>query len=440
MYVDMEQWAEIRYRILHKGESKRSILEETGMHWTTLEKILSHSQPPGYRLNRGRPKPKIGPYLERIAQILKEDTSLLKKDTPLPRKQRHTAKRIYERLLEEGYKGSYTQVKEAVREFKQCSQEVFVPLIHRPGEAQVDFGQALVNVGGALQKVLYFVMALPCSDAFFVMAFDRECTETFWEGHVRAFEFFGGVPCRITYDNSRILVSQILGGRDRKLTQGFLRLKSQYLFDHHFCRVRRANEKGVVEGVVKYTRLNFFVPVPQVRDLKELNEFLQKRCQEDLDRRLRGKRGTKKELLEEDRAAFLPLPEAAFEACRKESTFANSLSLVRFDNNDYSVPVRYAHHQITVKGFFDQVVVSQRPGGSCPSTDLGEGGGFLQSRSLFGFTGTEAGGPGLCPATGELEPTRLLSGPAKEVGDGKRGRRDPGIHRCASSAGEASNE
>lgn len=248
-------------------------------------------------MRRGRPRLKIGPYLERIAQILK-------KYTPLPRKQRHTAKRIYERLLEEGYKGSYTQVKEAVREFKQRSQEVFVPLIHRPGEAQVDFGQALVNVGGALQKVLYFVMALPCSGAFFVMAFDRECTETFWEGHVRAFEFFGGVPCRITYDNSRILVSQILGGRNRKLTQGFLRLKSHYLFDHHFCRVQRANEKGMVEGVVKYTRLNFFVPVPQVRDPKELNEFLRDRCRENLDRRLRGKEGYQEGVTERGSTGF----------------------------------------------------------------------------------------------------------------------------------------
>jgi len=128
-------------------------------------------------------------------------------------------------------------------------------------------------------------LALPYSDAGFVMAFERECTETFWEGHVRAFEFLGGVPRRITYDNTKVAVAQILGGgKDRRLTRGFLQLKSHYLFDHRFCRVRRANEKGVVEGMVKYARLNYFVPVPQVRDWDELNGRLERQCQEDLQR------------------------------------------------------------------------------------------------------------------------------------------------------------
>ena len=162
-------------------------------------------------------------------------------------------------------------MKEAVREIKRISQEVFMPLVHRPGEAQVDFGFAVAKVAGVLRKVAFFVMVLPHSDAFFVMAFERECTETYWEGHARAFEFFGGVPTRISYDNSKVLVSQVLGSCERKLTDGFLKLQSHYLFREHFCRVRRANEKGVVEGVVKYARLNFLVPVPQVSGLEELN-------------------------------------------------------------------------------------------------------------------------------------------------------------------------
>jgi hypothetical protein len=228
---------------------------------------------------------------------------------------------------------------------------VFVPLTHDPGEAQVDFGQALVRVGGRLRKVAFFVMALPYSDAFFVMAFERECTETFWEGHVRAFELFGGVPTKIVYDNTRVAVAQIVGGsRERRLTHGFLQLKSHYLFDHRFCQVRRANEKGVVEGTVKFARLNFFVPVPQVRDLEELNADLRRRCTEDQERRLRGKEGTKKQRMEAERAAFLPLPAVPFEACRRQSTTASSLSLVRFDDNDYSVPVAFAHHPIVAKG------------------------------------------------------------------------------------------
>lgn len=321
------------------------------MHWLTLKKILEHSEPPGYRQQTPRRKLKLGPYLERIKQILKEDQAL-------PRKQRHTAKRLWERLQEDGFTGGYTVVKDAVRELTQRNQEVFVPLVHKPGEAQVDFGQALVKVNGQLRKVAFFVMALPYSDAVFVMAFERECTETFWEGHVRAFEFFGGVPTRITYDNTKVAVSKILGGgKERRLTQGFLQLKSHYLFAHHFCRVARGNEKGVVEGLVKFTRLNFFVPVPQVRDLIELNGYLRQRCAADQQRQLRGQTGTKARLLAEEQQVFLPLPASPFEACRKISTQANSLSLVRFDKNDYSVPVRWAHHPVVVKGYCARVVL-----------------------------------------------------------------------------------
>jgi transposase len=111
----MEQWATIRRRVLVEGVSRRQLLRETGMHWSTLEKILSHSAPPGYQLNQPRPKPKLGPFLPRIRQILEDDKTM-------PRKQRHTAKRIFERLCEEGYTGGYTQVKAAVRDVKQRSR------------------------------------------------------------------------------------------------------------------------------------------------------------------------------------------------------------------------------------------------------------------------------------------------------------------------------
>jgi transposase len=301
MFTDMDQWNEIRRRVLVEGVSRRQVQRETGLHWKTLTKILGHSEPPGYRQKAPRAKKKLGPYLERIGQILKEDKAL-------PKKQRHTAKRIFERLRAEGYVGGYSVVKEAVRELEQKNREVFVPLAHEPGEAQVDFGQALVKMNGHLRKVAFLVMALPYSDAFFVMAFERECTETFWEGHVRGFEFFGGVPRKIVYDNTRVAVAQIVGGKERRLTHGFLQLQSHHLFAHRFCQVRRPNEKGVVEGTVKFTRLNFFVPVPQVRDLEQLNADLRRRCTEDQERRLRGKEGTKKQRLEEERAAFCRCP------------------------------------------------------------------------------------------------------------------------------------
>ena len=353
MYTDMDWWTKIRLEVLRGEASKREVLRREGIHWETLKKILEHSEPPGYQVKQARPKPKIGPYLEQIAQIIENDKHL-------PKKQRHTAKRIYERIKEMGYQGKYTQVREAVREIRRVKREVFMPLIHRPGEAQADFGYALVKISGVLKKVGFFVMALPYSDVFFVMAFERECTESHWEGHVRAFEFFGGVPCRISYDNSRVMVSKVIGPYKRKLTDGFLKLQSHYLFREHFCRVGRPNEKGVVEGLIKFARLNFFVPVPQVHDLEELNARLAEMCREDMKRRLRGKSGTKAELFVEDQAVFLDLPSSSFDACRKQPTRANSLSLVRFDDNDYSVPVAYAHHEILVKGYVNRVVLCHK--------------------------------------------------------------------------------
>ncbi|MEN9019159.1 MAG: hypothetical protein ABF370_01460 [Verrucomicrobiales bacterium] len=177
--------------------------------------MLEHSQPPGYRRS-DQTERKIDLFREWIRTVLDADRSV-------PRKQRHTAKRLFERLRDErGYDGGYTVVKELVADFKATKREVFVPLSHPPGEAQVDFGHALVNLNGTLTKCPFFVMTLPHSDAFFVQIFERECTETFWEGHVRAFDYFGAVPSRISYDNSTIAVSQMLTGRQRKLTDGFL--------------------------------------------------------------------------------------------------------------------------------------------------------------------------------------------------------------------------
>lgn len=346
--MNIEQWARIRRKVLVDGRSKRSVMSEEGLHWETLQKILSHSRPPGYRRVKKRGR-KIDAHVEWIRQVLDADGEV-------PRKSRHSAKRIFDRLkAERGYEGGYTVVKELVAEIKEMKREVFVPLRHRPGEAQVDFGHALVKVSGCLKKCPFFVMSLPYSDAFYVQVFERECTESFWEGHVRAFRYFGAVPTRISYDNSKVAVAQMLGARERKLTDGFLQLQSHYLFDEHFCLAARGNEKGVVEGMVRYSRSNFMVPVPQVRGLDELNARLEESCREDLRRRLRGRKRPKEDLLIEDVAAMRELPCVAFEASRVQATRASNLSLVRFDSNDYSVPVRWAYQEVVVKGDCESV-------------------------------------------------------------------------------------
>src|SRR3954468_21713025 len=247
----MENWAEIRRRVLVDGLSQRAACREYDLHWDTLTKILSHAEPPGYRRTAPRPRPKLDPFLGVVHQILEADRKA-------PRKQRHTAVRIFQRLRDEhGYTGGLTVVKEAVTAWRLRTAEVFVPLAHPPGEAQVDFGEAEVTLDGRPAKVALFVMPLPYSDAIFVRAFPRECTEAFLEGHARAFASLGGVPRRISYDNLKIAVAKALGGRARTPPRASLRRKGHHLFEPPPCRVRRPNEKGHVEALVGHARRTF---------------------------------------------------------------------------------------------------------------------------------------------------------------------------------------
>tara|TARA_B100001123_G_scaffold414770_1_gene514611 strand:+ start:351 stop:1844 length:1494 start_codon:yes stop_codon:yes gene_type:complete len=345
----MEVWTEIRRRVLCGELSKRAACREYELHWDTLNKILEHVEPPGYRRQKPPRRPKIEPVLTTLEEILEADKRA-------PKKQRHSALRIFERLRDEhDYSGGYTTVKDAVRAWKQSHKEVFLPLAHPPGEAQVDYGFAEVVVAGESVKVALFVMTLPYSDAIFIQAFPRECTESFLEGHKRAFAFFGGVSKRISYDNAKVAVAKILVHREREVTREFLRLKSHYLFQDHFCLVRRANEKGHVERLLDFARSHYLVPVPRVKKLADLNAELQERCTADLQRQLRGKTAPKQELLNEERTSMLSLPKKEFDARRLTQAAANSLSLVRFDTNSYSVPVKYGHRKITVVATVDEV-------------------------------------------------------------------------------------
>lgn len=349
VYHEMQMWTEIRRRVLTGESSKRAICREYGIHWGTLKKILAHAEPPGYRQQAPRRKWVLGPFLPTIHEMLESDRTS-------PKKQRHTAQRIYDRLRREhGYGGSYTSVRNAVRAWRQGQQEVFVPLSHPLAHAQADFGEATVELGAQRIKVALFVMTLLHSDTVFCQVFPRECTETFQEGHRRAFEFFGGVPQRISYDNSKIAVARIVARRGATPTAEFLRLQSHYLFQHHFCLVRRANEKGHVENLLGFARRNFLVPIPRVESLEALNQTLTEHCRADLGRQLRGQAAPKAQLLEQERGELLPLPSDRFEARRIETPQVNSESLVRFDGNDYSVPTPYAHRQLIAIGGIEQV-------------------------------------------------------------------------------------
>jgi transposase len=314
--------------------------------------MLRHSLPPGYRRKEPSKRPKLGPWLGVIDAILEEDKQR-------PAKQRHTAKRIFDRLRAEyGFTGGYTIVKDYVRLHQQRSQEMFVPLAHTPGTAQADFGEALVVIAGVELKAHYLAMDLPHSDDIFVMAFPGETTEAFLEGHVQAFAYWGGVPVSLLYDNTKLAVKKILGNGERLKTRAFSELQSHYLFADKFGRPGKGNDKGNVEGLVGYARRNFLVPVPRVNSWDELNVYLLEECRRHRQHRVRGDQETIGERFERDRAALLPLPPVPYECCEKQTTRVDSSSLVRYRCNDYSVPTEYGHREVLVKGYVHEVVIA----------------------------------------------------------------------------------
>ena len=274
------------------------------------------------------------------------------------RKQRHTAKRIFERLRDEhGYTGGYTIVKDYVRLRKLSRREMFVPLTHPPGDAQADFGEVMVVIAGVERKAHYLAMDLPQSDDSFVMAFPAETTEAFLEGHNHAFACFGGVPRTILYDNTKIAVARILGDGTRMKTRAFTELQSHYLFAEKFGRPGKGNDKGKVEGLVGYARRNFMVPRPRFATWEELNAHLLVQCQKRRERKLRGHQQTIGMRFEKDKEMLLSLPAAPNEACDKRSTRVTSMSLVRYRGNDYSVPVAWGRREVLMKGFVHEVVI-----------------------------------------------------------------------------------
>ena len=222
----VELYARVRRACLAEGMSVQEAARVFGLHRDTVRKMLAYSVTPGYRRERPPRRPKLEPFTGVIDAILEGDTTV-------PRKQRHTAKRIFERLRDEhGFTGQYTIVKDYVREHGRRTQEMFVPLSRAPGHAQCDFGEAMAVIAGVECKVHYFVLDLPHSDGCFVKTYPAETTAAFLDGHVSAFAFLGGVPQSILYDNTKLAVAKILGDGQRQRTRAFTELQSRYLFEH----------------------------------------------------------------------------------------------------------------------------------------------------------------------------------------------------------------
>ena len=347
----MEVYARVRRAVQVDGMSIRQAAREFGLARKTIRKMLQFALPPGYERKNPIVRPKLGPWVGVIDQILVDDRSQ-------PKKQRHTAKRIWDRLkAEHGFTGGYTVVKDYVRLGRLRQKEVFVPLTHPPGEAQADFGEALVVIGGVEQKGHFLCIDLPHSDDSFVMMFPAENTEAFLEGHNQAFAYFQGVPQTILYDNTAIAVKEITGDGERKPTEAFSGLQSHYLFEAKFGRPGKGNDKGNVEGLVGYARRNFMVPVPRAASWEELNAQLLEQCRRRRTQKLWGHQETIAERFERDRERLLPLPPAPYEACDQRTARASSQALVRYETNDYSVPVEYGHRQVLVKAFVWELVI-----------------------------------------------------------------------------------
>ncbi len=348
--LTVDHYESIRRAYHIEGKSRRQIARELGHSRKTVSKALKYSTPPPYSPRRVQPHPVLGHFTAIVDRWLEEDRRR-------PRKQRHTMRRIYERLKEEhGYTGSYVTVTRYINKVKPASQEVYAPLSFALGEeGQVDWGQAKAILDGEETTFHLFCMRSCASGASFVRAYRHEDQVCFLDGHVHAFEFFDGVFRRLAYDNLKTAI--IHTGKKRRLTEAFRGLRSHYLFETRFCNFAKGNEKGHVENLVKYAQRNFMTPLPEVSSLEELNKLLLRKCREDLLRKPSRSDRSIRERLDLERPHMLPPPPDCYVAAREKSTFADKESLVRVDTNCYSVPVDYAHYQCVVKVFSERVEV-----------------------------------------------------------------------------------
>ncbi len=336
----VELFEQIRRDRAREGLSIRELARRHGVHRRAVRQALAAALPRPRKQPVGRPAPKLGAYRPLI-------DAWLVGDREAPRKQRHTAKRIWERLLsEQGADVAETTVREYVRrrrrELGDPVDEVFVPQVYEPGqEAEVDWGEAIVEIGGQRLEVGLFLMRACYSGASFVIAFERQTQQAFLEAHVEAFNFFGGVFETIRYDNLRAAVKQVLRGRRRVEQDRFVALRSHYLYASAFTRAGRAgaHEKGGVEGEVGRYRRAHLVPVPKTASLRELNTLLEDGCFADFGRRIRGRAETVGDAFRIEAPALQELPIVDYDTSERTSPRVDSKSLVTIRQNRYSVPV-----------------------------------------------------------------------------------------------------
>jgi transposase len=343
----VELFEQIRRDRDRDGLSIRALAAKHGVHRRAVRQALDSPVPPVKRRPESRPAPKLGEYRELIDEWLIADLVA-------PRKQRHTARRIWQRLVDEhGVQVAEVTVRQHVRKRRRelglSVGQVFVPQVHPPAQtAEVDWGQAEVELAGARTVVHVFVMRACFSAAAFAMASPVETQQAFLEGHALAFDWFGGVFEEVRYDNLGSAVKKVLRGRRRIETDRFVAMRSHYLFESLFATpgIEGAHEKGGVENEVGRFRRNHLVPVPSVGSFAKLNAWMIDACERDLSRRIDGRPGTVADQLAQERPLLRLLP-GPFDATETTTVRVDAKALVTVRQNRYSVPVALAGLRVT---------------------------------------------------------------------------------------------
>src|SRR6266702_3437318 len=348
--IIVEDYEAIRRAYYLEKKSIRQIAREQHHSRRTIRKAIQHVHPQPYHRSIQQPAPIFGAFQHRVDE-------LLAKNEILPPKQRYTTHKIYETVVAEGYQGSESRVKLYVTQWKREHKppDLFLPLEYDPGQdAQCDWGEAVATIGGVRQTVQVFVLRLCYSRRTFVMSFPTQRQESFLYGHVQAFQHFGGVPARISYDNLATAVKLAMEkGKGRKRTENrtFVTFRSHYLFESHFCTPRAGWEKGQVEHGVGFSRRNYMVPIPEAASFEALNQLLLERCLQDDQRRVNRQPMTIGEAWEQEKPSLHPLPPFDYDCCELVTVRLTPYSQATFETNRYSVPVSRARREVTLKAY-----------------------------------------------------------------------------------------
>lgn len=343
--LEVEEREEIRRAYHVEGKKIREISRELGYARQTIRKAIAAADGKREAKKRERKAPILGLYKERIAELYAESERQ-------PRKQRYTAKTIYKLVKKEGFGGSLSTVGHYLAELRKEKRrpKVYLPLEFDPGtDAQVDWGEAVVVMNGEQKKVQLFVMRLSYSRRIFMMAFPTQKQESFFEGHVEAFKHFDGVPHRISYDNLKSAVQEILRGKKRKEQRQFIAFRSHYLFESHFCTPGAGHEKGGVEHSIGFVRRNYMTPLLKVSSYQDLNERLRQSCLEDDERQVAGQKSSIKAAWAEEQPHLRPLPTEQMDYSRNVTAVLNPYSQIEVESNRYSVPANKGLKKLQVK-------------------------------------------------------------------------------------------